>query len=69
MTFIQYKLKEMNSDTYKVCWLDKSVNPGAKVTLKGDDKWYQVIEKYNTIDSEVLDMNRNIKWYSLEKEK
>lgn len=65
MTLIQYKLKEVDSDTYKVCWLDKSVKPGVKITLKGGDKWYEVIERYNAVDSEILSMNRNIKWYSL----
>ena len=68
MTLIQYKLKEVDSDTYKVCWLDKSVEPGVKITLKGGDKWYEVIEKYNEVDSEILSMNRNIKWYSLSNE-
>lgn len=61
-------MKEVDSNTYKVCWLDKSINVGDKVTLKGEDRWYQIIEKYGTIDSEILDMNRNVKWYSLERE-
>lgn len=69
ITLIQYKLKEENSETYKICWLDKSVRIGSRITLKGENTWYKVIERYNEINSQILDMNRNIKWYSLEKNK
>lgn len=64
---IQYKLKEINSDTYSICWLDKDIKVGSKVSLKGEEGWFKVVEKYNTIDSSSLDLNRNPNWYSLEK--
>lgn len=67
MIFTQYKLKEVNSETYKICWLDKPVEVGSKITLKGESKWFKVMEKYNKVDSSVLDLNRNPEWYSISK--
>ena len=63
--FTQYKLKQVDSETYKVCWLDKKVNTGAIITLKDDDRRYKVIERYGDIESDKLDLNRKPVWYSI----
>lgn len=64
----QYKIKKETSDTYKVCWLDRNdLKSGMRVKLKGEDDWYVIIEKYNTMKAEILDMNRNPDWFSVEK--
>ena len=67
MTYTQCKLKEVNSETYKVCWLDKAVEVGSKITLKGESRWFKVIEKYGKVDSSLFDLNRNPEWYSVSK--
>lgn len=66
MKFKQYKLKNLDSSSYKICWLDGDLNVGAKLTLKDEVEKFEVIEKYDTeISKELLDMNRNPKWYSI----
>ena len=66
MKLKQYKLKNLNSNSYKICWLDGDLNVGAKLTLKDEVEKFEVIEKYDTeISKELLDMNRNPKWYSI----
>lgn len=67
MILIQYKLKEINSETYKICWLDKPVEVGSKITLKGESRWFKVVEKYGKADSSCLDLNRNPNWFSVSK--
>lgn len=67
--FTQYKLKKLGTEIYKVCWLDKKLNPGMTITLKGLDGKYNIIERYGDIEADKLDLNRNIVWYSLAKEK
>ena len=66
MKLKQYKLKNLNSNSYKICWLDGDLNVGVKLTLKDEVEKFEVIEKYDTeISKELLDMNRNPKWYSI----
>ena len=66
MKLKQYKLKNLDSSSYKICWLDGDLNVGAKLTLKDEVEKFEVIEKYDTeISKELLDMNRNPKWYSI----
>ena len=66
MKLKQYKLKNLDSNSYKICWLDGDLNVGAKLTLKDEIEKFEVIEKYDTeISKELLDMNRNPKWYSI----
>lgn len=66
MKLKQYKLKNLDSSSYKICWLDGDLNVGAKLTLKDEIEKFEVIEKYDTeISKELLDMNRNPKWYSI----
>ena len=66
MKLKQYKLKNLNSNAYKICWLDGDLKIGAKLTLKDEIEKFEVIEKYDTeISKELLDMNRNPKWYSI----
>lgn len=67
--FTQYKLKRTDSDNYRICWLDKKLNVGTTITLKGLDGKYNIIERYGDIEADKLDLNRNIVWYSLLKEK
>ena len=67
MILIQYRLKKVNSETYKICWLDKSVEVGSKITLKGENCWFKVIEKYGKIDYSILELNKSIPWYALSK--
>ena len=66
MTLIQYKLKKVNSEVYKICWVDKSVEIGSKITLKGENRWFIVLEKYGKIDYSVL-TDKSIPWYSVKK--
>ena len=66
MKLKQYKLKNLDSNSYKICWLNGDLNVGAKLTLKDEVEKFEVIEKYDTeISKELLDMNRNPKWYSI----
>ncbi len=68
-TFTQYKLKRTDAEGYRVCWLDRKVNIGVTVTLKGVEGKYKVLERYGDIDADKLDLNRKVVWYSLPKEK
>ena len=66
MKLRQYKLKSLDKGSFKVCWLDGDLKVGTKLTLKGDDTKYEVIESYDTeVSKEFLDMNRNPEWYSI----
>ena len=68
MTYTQYKVEKIdNPRTYQVCWLDKDVKIGSKVTFRGDNIWYRIREKYGSIDSSELELNRNVTWYSIAK--
>jgi len=63
----QYKIKKETSDAFRICWLDKNnLKPGMRVKLKGEDDWYVILERYNTMKAEILDMNRNPNWFSVE---
>lgn len=63
----QYKLKDLNNNSFKTCWLNGDLKVGTKITLKNEEDWYQVIEKYDIeVVKDVLDMNRNPKWYSVQ---
>lgn len=68
MIYTQYKIKSLNDKSYRVCWLDKDIKEGSKITLKGEEGWFRVIERYGKADSDTLSLNRNPNWYSLEKE-
>ena len=66
MKLKQYKLKNLDSDSYKICWLDGDLKIGTKLTLKDEIGKFEVIEKYNTeILKDLLDLNRNPVWYSV----
>ena len=68
MTYTQYKVEKIDSPgIYQVCWLDKDLKIGSKVTFRGDDTWYRIREKYGNIDSSELELNRNVTWYSISK--
>lgn len=63
----QYKIKDLEDNSFKICWLDGDLKIGAKITLKNEEGWYQVVEKYDVeIVKDILDMNRNPKWYSVQ---
>jgi len=64
----QYKIRKEGTDTYRTCWLDRNeLKPGMRVRFRGEDDWYVIIEKYSTMRAEILDMNRNPDWFSVEK--
>ncbi len=68
MTYTQYMVEKVGRPgTYQVCWLDKDLKIGSKVTFRGDDTWYRVREKYGSKDSSELELNRNVIWYSISK--
>ena len=67
--FTQYKLQDLQSKAFKICWLDKKINVGSVLTLKDLVGKYKVIERYGDIDANTLDLNRKIVWYSLPKNK
>ena len=69
MTYTQYMVEKVGRPgTYQVCWLDKDLKIGSKVTFRGDDDtWYRVREKYGSKDSSELELNRNVIWYSISK--
>lgn len=60
----QYKLKRIDSETYKICWLDRRVPTGAVISLKDIDCKYRVVERYGDIEASKLDLDRKPVWYS-----
>lgn len=67
--FTQYKLQDVQTKAFKICWLDKKVNVGNILTLKDVEGKYKVVERYGDIDADTLDLNRKVVWYSLPKNK
>ena len=67
MEYMQYKIQDINSGAIRVCWLDKKINVGSKITLKDEEGQFIVLEKYGTIDSSILALNRNPNWKTIPK--
>lgn len=66
MRLKQYKLKSLDSGAFKICWLDGDLKVGTKLTFRGEENKFEVIEKYDTeVSPEFLDLNRNPEWYSI----
>jgi hypothetical protein len=58
---IQSRLR--NGTTEMVCWLeeDSRVHKGSRITIKGDEAVWQVVDQYLGTKSEYHEINRNWK--------
>lgn len=67
----QYLLQKEGTDSYMICWLDdNNLKPGNRVKLRDikDDYWYVVKEKYMTMRADIVALNRNPDWFSVDRE-
>lgn len=60
---VQYKLKNVQTGAFCICWLDKDLKVGNRVTLRDKKGTFEITEKYGTANKSSLDLNETSSWY------